>query len=100
MTTEQVTVDLPAELLGGIDRLAHNRGRFIVDAVRHELARRRHASLVRSLDVPHPESADFASEGLADWVEGSPAADDGLVDPDEGRAVRWVEGHGWIEPEP
>ena len=34
--------------------------------------------------------------GLADWGEGLPD-DEGLVLPNGGRAVRWVQGNGWEE---
>ena len=34
--------------------------------------------------------------GLADWGASLPA-DDGLVDETAGKAVRWVDGKGWVE---
>ncbi len=96
-TTERVTVTLPAELIEGIDRLERNRSRFIATAVEHELVRRRREGLLRSLQSPHPEAAELAEMGLAEWSNSLPAGDDGLVDLSSGKAVRWVEGRGWVE---
>lgn len=96
-TTERVTVTLPAELLQSIDRLERNRSRFITQAVEHELTRRRREALLRSLQSPHPEAAELAEMGLADWAASLPADDGELVDPSAGTPVRWVEGHGWTE---
>lgn len=95
-TTERVTVTLPVELVERIDRLERNRSRFIAQAVEHELVRRRRAGLRRSLDNPHPEAAELAETGLADWGAGLPD-DEGLVDSSGGKPVRWVEGKGWVE---
>jgi hypothetical protein len=95
-STERVTVTLPAELIRSIDRVEHNRSRFITEAVEHELVRRRREGLLRSLQSPHPEAAELADTGLADWTATLPD-DEGLVDPAGGRAVRWVEGQGWVE---
>ena len=96
-TTERVTVTLPAELVQGIDRYERNRSRFIAEAVEHELVRRRREELLRSLKNPHPEAAEMAEIGLADWAAGLPSDDEGLVDVDAGTPVRWVEGQGWVE---
>jgi len=96
-TTERVTVTLPIDLVEGIDRLERNRSRFITEAVEHELVRRRREGLVRSLASPHPEAAELAETGLADWGASLPADDEGLVDESAGRPVRWVEGQGWVE---
>jgi len=95
--TERVTVTLPIDLVEGIDRLERNRSRFITEAVEHELLRRRRRGLLQSLQSPHPEAADLAEAGLSEWGASLPADDDGLVDQDAGRAVRWVEGRGWVE---
>jgi hypothetical protein len=95
-TTERVTVTLPAELVGGIDRLERNRSRFIAEAVEHELARRRREALLRSVHNPHPETADLADADLGDWTADLPD-DEGLVDVAGGTAVRWVEGRGWVK---
>jgi hypothetical protein len=94
-TTERVTVTLSATLIEEIDRLERNRSRFITDAVRRELMRRRRDTLLQSVKSPHPESRDLVDGSLADWTSDVP--DEGLVDPGGGTAVRWVEGDGWIE---
>ena len=96
-TTERVTVTLPIELVEGIDRLERNRSRFIAEAVERELLRRRREGLLRSLQNPHPEASELAALGLADWGVALPPEDAELVDPSAGRAVRWVEGQGWVE---
>ena len=96
-TTERVTVTLPTELVERIDQFERNRSRFINDAVAHELARRRHAELVRSLEHAHPEAAELADAGLDEWATSLPEGDDGLVNLSAATPVRWVEGAGWIE---
>jgi hypothetical protein len=96
-TTERVTVTLPVDLVEGIDRFERNRSRFIAEAVEHELVRRRRAGLLRSLKSPHPDGAELAETGLADWGASLPSGDDGLVDASAGKPVRWVEGQGWVE---
>lgn len=96
-TTERVTVTLPVDLVEGIDRFERNRSRFITEAVEHELVRRRREGLLRSLASPHPEAAELAETGLADWGASLPADDEGLVDESAGKPVRWVEGQGWVE---
>ena len=87
-TTERVTVTLPAELIEDIDRLEKNRSRFIVQAVEHELARRRHEELRRSLEHPHPEASELADVGLDEWVASLPEGDEGLVDMSAGTPGR------------
>ncbi len=96
-TTERVTVTLPIDLVAAIDRLERNRSRFITEAVEHEIVRRRREGMLRSLASPHPEAAELAETGLADWGASLPADDDGLVDESAGTPVRWVEGQGWVE---
>ena len=96
-TTERVTVTLPAELIDSIDRVERNRSRFIAIAVQNELARRRREELLQSLGNPHPDAAELADVGLADWAANLPAEDEGLVDQAAGKKVRWVEGQGWVE---
>jgi hypothetical protein len=96
-STERVTVTLSAELVEGIDQFERNRSRFIAVAVEHELIRRRREGLLRSLQHPHPEAAELAEAGLAEWDASLPAGDDDLVDVNAGKAVRWVEGQGWVE---
>jgi len=95
-STERVTVTLSAELLDGIDQFERNRSRFIAVAVEHELVRRRREGLLRSLQHPHPEAAELADAGLAEWDASLPA-DEELVDVNGGKAVRWVDGQGWVE---
>jgi hypothetical protein len=94
--TARVTVTLAADLVDGIDRIERNRSRFIAEAVRHELTRRRHAALLQSVHRPHADTVALVDTGLADWVSDLPA-DDGLVDVDAGTSVRWVEGQGWTK---
>jgi hypothetical protein len=97
MATKRVTVILSAELVESIDRLERNRSRFIVEAVEHELVRRRREGLLRSLKSPHPEAAELAETGFADWGASLPPNDEGLVDLKAGKPVRWVERQGWVE---
>ncbi len=97
-TFERVTVTLPDDLVKDIDRHEKNRSKFVADAVRRELDRRRRAELRRSLLNPHPESAELASQGLAEWARGLPEEDTAaLVDSRAGKPVRWVSGKGWVE---
>jgi hypothetical protein len=96
-STERVTVTLPVELIADIDRYERNRSRFITEAVEHELVRRRREDLLRSLQSPHPEAAELAEAGLADWAARLPDDDGDLVDLNAGKPVRWVEGQGWVE---
>lgn len=95
---ERVTVTLPDDLLRDIDRREKNRSKFVADAVRRELDRRRRAELRRSLQTPHPESIQLAEQGLQEWSRGLPEEDtEALLDSRAGRAVRWVPGEGWVE---
>ena len=98
-TTERVTVTLPVGLVESIDRFERNRSRFIAEAVERELFRRRRDGLLRSLKSPHPDAAELAEVGFADWSANLPAENDALVDVNAGKAVHWVEGQGWV-PEP
>jgi len=97
--SERVTVTMPAELVAGIDRFERNRSRFIADAVRHELKRRRRQELLRSLEEPHPDSLSTAEVGLETWSQGLPAGDHDLLDPGGGVPVQWSAEQGWQEPE-
>ena len=96
-TTERVTVTLPIGMVESIDRFERNRSRFIAEAVERELLRRRRDGLLRSLESPHPEAAEMAETGFADWSASLPANDDGLVDFNDGTAVGWVEGPVWVQ---
>src|ERR1017187_8495903 len=94
----RVTVTLPMDFDRDIDRREKNRSKFVADAVRHELDRRRSEELRRSLHNPHPESVEFADEGLEAWTRSLPEDDtEALVDNSAGKAVRWVPGEGWVE---
>ena len=91
MTTTRVTVTLPPEVVMEMDRMGRNRSRFVLEAVRRELDRRREAALRLSLDRPHPESRELAEQGLADWggrVSG--AGNEDLLLREGGTAVRCV----------
>lgn len=95
---ERVTVTLPDDLVRDIDRREKNRSKFVAEAVRHELDCRRRAELRRSLQNPHPESAELAEQGLDEWSRGLPEEDaEALVDRSVGKAVRWIPGEGWVE---
>ena len=95
---DRVTVTLPNDLVRDIDRWEKNRSKFVAEAVRNELDRRRRAELHRSLDNPHPESAELAGQGLEEWTRGLPEEDaEALVDSNAGKPVRWVSGEGWVE---
>jgi len=97
-TNERVTVTLPAEVVRDIDRLEKNRSKFVLEAVRHELKRRRREDLRRSLHSPHPESEQLAEAGFADWARSLPEEDAAdLVDTKAGTPIRWVAGEGWVE---
>jgi hypothetical protein len=94
----RVTVTLPEEVVRDIDRLEQNRSRFVLEAVQHELRRRRREELRRSLRSPHPEASVVAEAGFDEW--GARLHDEdtsGLLDPRAGKSVRWVRGEGWVE---
>jgi len=89
---------LPTEVVRDIDRLEKNRSKFVLEAVRHELQRRRREELQRSLRSPHSESEQLAEEGFDEWASSLPAEDaTELVDANGGKPVRWVPGEGWVE---
>jgi len=95
---ERVTVTLPEDLLRDIDRRERNRSKFVAEAVRRELDRRRRAELRLSLENPHPESAELTEQGLEEWSRGLPEEDaESLLDNKAGKAVRWIPGEGWVE---
>ena len=97
-TVERLTVTLPNDLVRDIDRREKNRSKFVAEAVRHELDRRRRAELRRSLRNPHPESAELTEQGFAEWTRGLPEEDtEALVDSRAGKPVRWVPVEGWVE---
>lgn len=94
----RVTVTLPEDVVREIDRRERNRSRFVMEAVKRELARRRREELRQSLANPHAESEALADAGLAEWARGLPeeSASD-MLDLGGGRAVRWIPGQGWSE---
>jgi hypothetical protein len=98
MPTARVTVTLPPELVEEIDRRERNRSRFVLEAVRREVTRRRREELRRSLAHPHPEAQELADAGVDDWGRGSKPDDSAeLLDSSAGKTVRWVAGKGWVE---
>jgi Arc/MetJ-type ribon-helix-helix transcriptional regulator len=94
-TKTRVTVTLPSELLDEIDLQVKNRSRFIAEAVQRELDRRREELLRKSLEAPHSESGEISGVGFEDWVKAG-QHDSGLLDPNEGKEVRWSQGEGWV----
>jgi post-segregation antitoxin (ccd killing protein) len=95
---DRVTVTLPSDLVRDVDLREKNRSKFVAEAVRNELARRRRDDLQRSLRHPHPDSAALAELGLEEWMRSLPEEDaQALVDGSAGQPVRWVSGHGWVE---
>jgi hypothetical protein len=95
---ERVTVTLPSDLVKDINRWEKNRSRFVTEAVRRELDRRRRGELRRSLENPHPESTELAEQGLKEWSRSLPEEDaEELLDSRTGKAVRWMPGEGWVE---
>jgi hypothetical protein len=94
----RVTVTIPADLLNDLDRREKNRSKFMAEAVRNELDRRRREDLRRSLQSPHPESAELAEQGLEEWARALPVEDTAsLVDNSAGKPLRWISGEGWVE---
>ncbi len=97
-SVERVTVSLPDHLLRDIDRRERNRSKFVAEAVRREIDRRRRAELRRSLENPHPDTPELAEQGFEEWACGLPEEDaEALVISGAGKAVRWVPGEGWVE---
>jgi hypothetical protein len=99
VTAARITVTLPPELVSEIDRRERNRSRFVVEAVRREIIRRKREEMRRSLENPHPEASELAEAGLAEWGRGKAEGDSDLLDWTQGRRVRWIEGRGWVEDE-
>ena len=95
---ERVIVTLPADLVRDIDRLERDRSKFLQEAARHELERRRREHLRRSLHQPHPESTELVEVDFDEWATTLPDEDAAeLVDPRAGRDVHWVPGEGWTK---
>jgi len=96
-SVERVTVTLPQELVKDIDRREKNRSKFVAEAVRRELERRRRAELRRSLQNPYAESTGLAEQGLAEWILDLPEENpEELLDHRAGKAVQWTPGEGWV----
>ena len=96
---ERVTVTLPDDLLRDIDGRENNRSKFVAEAVRRELDRRRREELQRSLENPHSESIELAGQALEEWSHGLPEENaEALVDSSAGKPVRWAPGEGWVPP--
>jgi hypothetical protein len=98
MSNARVTVTLPPEVVREIDREESNRSRFVLDAVRRELLRRRREQLKKSLRKPHPDSLGMVDQGFSEWADGLPDENTSdLIAPGTGKAVRWTANRGWIE---
>ena len=96
----RVTVTLPSNVVGEIDRLEPNRSRFVLGAIRRELARRHREELKRSLREPHPETSIASWQGLAEGWHGLHDEAGDLVDVRAGTPVRWTPGKGWTARKP
>jgi len=94
---KRVTVTLPETVVEEIDRWEKNRSKFVLEAAERELELRRRQELERSLRHPHSESLQVAEAGIEEWGEGWTADDEALVDPSEGKPVRWTPEDGWSE---
>ncbi len=86
---------LPRELVADIDRRERNRSRFIREAVRREMERRKREAFRSSLSQPHEESAEAEELGLEEWLGTSGREADQLLDPDAGVDIRWKPEFGW-----
>lgn len=95
----RVTVTLPEEVVDEIDRHEADRSRFVLEATLGALERRKREELRRSLDNPHPESAEMASVGEGEWLSLATEEDHDLLDPGAGVRVRWIVGSGWVDVE-
>ena len=95
---ERVIVTLPSGVLRDIARREKNRSKFVAEAVRNELDRRRRDELRQSLRSPHTGGPLLAERGLEDWTRSLPDEEaEALVDSSAGSPVRWVFGEGWVE---
>ena len=95
---ERVTLTLPADLVREIDRREKDRSKFVAEAVRKEIDRRRREEFQQSLQNPHPESVALADEVLEERFYSLPDEDtESLVDSSMGTPVHWVLGKGWVE---
>lgn len=79
----------PRAVIGG-DTARQLFVKFVAEAVRNELDRRRREELRRSLHNPHPESAVLPEQGLEEWARGLPEEDsEALVDKLASRFGGW-----------
>ena len=92
---ERVTVTLPRELVADIDRRERNRSRFIREAVRRELERRKREAFRSSLSQPHEECAEVEELGIEEWLGAPDAEADQLLDLDAGVDICWKPESGW-----
>jgi hypothetical protein len=61
----------------------------------------RRQDLRRSLQNPHPESAELSEAHFAEWMQGLPEEDaEALVDGSAGQAIQWIPNEGWVEDRP
>jgi hypothetical protein len=97
MAVHRITVTLPADLAEELDRAARNRSRFVTEAIRRELDRVRREALRASLEDPHAETSELAEQGLSDWAATVAEGDGELLDPREGKPVRWSTRKGWVQ---
>ena len=58
------------------------------------------SELRKSLENPHAESSHLASQGFGEWGQRLPVEDThALLVGNAGKAVRWIPGEGWLEPD-
>jgi prevent-host-death family protein len=68
----------------------------LAEAVEHELAQRRRAALLESIQNPHLETTELVDVALCEWTADLPR-DESLVDASAGTPIRWVKGQGWTK---
>lgn len=93
----RVTVTLPEEILVEIDRGDRNRSRFVLEAVRREIVRRKLEALEVSLNHPHPDSQALEPAGLQEWFQAGSQDAAELLDLQGGTEIHWVPDQGWVE---
>ncbi len=97
MTSERMTVTLPAAMLSEIDAVERNRSRFVQRAVARELERLRQEKLRMSLDNPHVDSEIVAESGFSEWSDWGSDDEQELLSRTEGQGIRWDPDEGWVE---
>ena len=97
MPKARITVTLPEEVVGDIDRHERNRSRFILEAVEKELKHRRRQELLASVSNPHPHTDEIAEAGIGRWGDWRADGDEALLDPEGGSSVQWSPDLGWSE---